>query len=90
MHNQITKFIIRFTAVIAAGTALYELYPDLGLHNLASINAAFRYKEWWILAWVPLGFLLNPVIPVAKLIAAIGLFKFQPWGMAGCNYSTGG
>jgi hypothetical protein len=79
MRNQMTIFLIRLTAAIAAGTALYELYPDLGLRNLDNITTAFRYKEWWLLAWVPLGFLLSPVIPVAKLTAAIGLVRFQPW-----------
>lgn len=79
MRIQMTIFLIRLTAAIIAGTALYEMYPDLGLHNLDTITFAFRYKEWWLLAWVPIGFLLNPVIPVAKLTAAIGLVRFQPW-----------
>jgi hypothetical protein len=73
-----TVILIRFAAVIAAGTALYESYPDLGLQNLGYITSAFRHKDWWILACFPVGFLLNPVIPVAKLIAAIGLVRFQP------------
>jgi hypothetical protein len=74
-----TVLLIRFAAVIAAGTALYEAYPDFGLQNLGYVTSAFRHKEWWILAWFPIGFLLNTVIPVAKLTSAIGLVRFQLW-----------
>lgn len=44
MRNQISIFLIRLTAVIAAGTALYMAFLDFGLHNLEYITSAFRSK----------------------------------------------
>ena len=81
MRNQMTLLLIRLAAVIAAGTAFYEALPDFGLKYLWFIASAFwsNYVDWGFIAWFPLGFLVNPVIPVAKLIAAYGLLRFRPW-----------
>ncbi len=79
MRGTKPMFLIWLVAVIAAGTGLYEALPDFGLNNLEYITSAFRFKDWGIIAWFPLGLLLNPAIPVAKLIAAIGLVRLQSW-----------
>lgn len=76
-----TVLSIRLVAVIAAGTALYEALPDFGLKYVWLIVSElwYNYVDWGLIAWFPLGFLVNPVIPVAKLIAAYGLVRFRPW-----------
>lgn len=81
MHSQITLLLIRLAAGIAAGTAFYEAFPDFGLKYLWFIASAFwsDYVDWGLIAWFLLAFLVNPVIPVAKLIAAYGLLRFRPW-----------
>jgi hypothetical protein len=81
MRNQMTVLLIRLVAVIAAGTAFYEMLPDFGLKYVWLIVSELwnNYVDWGLIAWLPLAFLFNPVIPVAKLIAAYGLVRFRPW-----------
>jgi hypothetical protein len=81
MRNQMTLLLIRLAAVIAAGTAFYQAFPDFGLKYLWFIASVFwyHYADWGLITWFLLGFLVNPVIPVAKLIAAYGLLRFRPW-----------
>ena len=81
MRNQMTVVFVRLAAVITAGTALYEAFPDFGLKYVWLILSELwnNYVDWGLIAWLPLSFLFNPVIPVAKLIAAYGLLRFRPW-----------
>jgi hypothetical protein len=81
MRNQTTVLLIRLSAVIAAGTAFYEAFPDFGLKYLWLIASGFwyNYVDWGLIACFPLAFLVNPLIPVVKLIATYGLLRFRPW-----------
>jgi len=80
-HSQMTLSLIRIIAVIAAGTGLYAALPYFGLDIIGYIISSIwhGYGILGLDVWLILAILLNPVIPVAKIIGAYGLFRFRSW-----------
>ena len=72
-------YLIISVAIIATGTALYQALPDFGLMHICFTARTLWQGNWGGIIWLPLGFLVNPLIPVSKLISAYGLLRSRMW-----------